>query len=257
MRFFAIIFGILLLFGCTTSAPQENTTPSAPTQPEPPAVNDSPDSNGTVSMSCDEYCKSQPHIECVGQWNISGTYPDCVCDFVCDTSELNVTEDEASDELAAEFPKSNKTLNQMLDEALAQVRNDFFKTYDGHYEQVTYKWKRAQALDAQPDDIIFDAAPLTDVKFDDKTIASIQAAGFIVFDDGVEPVSRGVAIFMNDTPVLPFSGENFDIEYFHSTEHRYMNDCGVTSEELSRNMDGEWVTSSYISCMSVSGLEDD
>ncbi len=254
MRFFAIIFGILLLFGCT-SAPADDTTPTVPNQPSEPDVNDTPAVNDTPSMTCDEYCKSQPHIECVGNWNISGTYPDCVCDFVCGVEE--VPDENDTQDLDDIVPKSNKTLNQMLDDALAQVRTDFFKQYDGSFEQTTYKWKRAQALDAQPDDIIIEAAPLTDVKFDEKTIKSIQAAGFIVFDDGVEPVSRGIAIFMNSTPVLPFSGESFDVEYFHSTEHRYMHDCEVTSEELTRNMDGEWVTSSYLSCMSVSGLETD
>jgi len=254
MRFIAILFGILLLFGCTTTAPVENQTPVQPPvvpEPVPPAVNDSD------SMTCEEYCPTQPHIECVGKWNISGVYPDCVCGFVCDIQEANGTEANESEGVVDLVPKSNKTLNQMLDEHLAQIRTDFFKKYDGSFEQVTYKWKRSKTLDSKPGEIVFDAAPLTDVKFDQKTIASIQAAGFIVFDDGVEPVSRGVAIFMNSTPVLPFSGENFDVEYFHSTQHRYMENCKVTSDELSRNMDGNWVTSSYISCMSVSGLEED
>jgi hypothetical protein len=255
MRFFAILFGILLLFGCTTTAPSEDTGPAQPSVPaEPPAVNDT--ANDTVSMTCGEYCPTQPHIQCVGSWDISGTYPDCVCDFECDEVDLNVTEEEASDELEL-VPKSNKTLSQMLNESLTQIRSDFFKKYDGSFEQTTYTWKRSKTLDTEPGDIVFDAAPLTDVKFDDKTIPSIQAAGFIVFDDGIEPVSRGVAIFMNSTPVLPFSGENFDVEYFYSVEHRYMHDCSVTTEDLSRNSDGEWVTSSYLSCMSVSALEDD
>ncbi|MEM4336851.1 MAG: DUF333 domain-containing protein [Candidatus Woesearchaeota archaeon] len=33
--------------------------------------------------SCFEYCKTLPHIMCVGEWKISGDYPDCRCQFVC------------------------------------------------------------------------------------------------------------------------------------------------------------------------------
>lgn len=258
MRFFAILFGIMLLFGCTTTAPAEDTTPSTPAQPEPPAVNDTETANDTASMTCDEYCKGQPHVQCVGEWNISGTYPDCVCSYECESVDLNVTDEEdASEELEDLVPKSNKTLNQMLDEALAQIRLDFFKKHDGSFEQTTYTWKRSGTVDCIPGEIVLDTAPLTDVKFDGKTISSIQAAGLMVFDDGVEPVSRGILIFMNTTPVLPLAGEDFELEYFHSTEHRYMHDCKVSGKELSRNLDGKWVTSSYISCMSVEGLETD
>jgi len=32
---------------------------------------------------CKEYCQAQPHVQCVGEWKISGTYPDCNCAFEC------------------------------------------------------------------------------------------------------------------------------------------------------------------------------
>ena len=35
------------------------------------------------NMSCIDYCKNQPHVQCVGEWKISGTYPNCGCNFVC------------------------------------------------------------------------------------------------------------------------------------------------------------------------------
>lgn len=28
-----------------------------------------------------------PHIACVGHWEVGGEYPDCQCEFVCDTGE--------------------------------------------------------------------------------------------------------------------------------------------------------------------------
>lgn len=33
---------------------------------------------------CGEYCKNQPHVMCVGEWNISGNYPECSCLFLCE-----------------------------------------------------------------------------------------------------------------------------------------------------------------------------
>ncbi len=37
-----------------------------------------------VSLTCQDYCQKQPHIMCVGHWNISGEYPDCNCQYLCD-----------------------------------------------------------------------------------------------------------------------------------------------------------------------------
>lgn len=34
--------------------------------------------------SCLTYCKKQPHIMCTGHWNITGEYPDCNCEWVCE-----------------------------------------------------------------------------------------------------------------------------------------------------------------------------
>jgi hypothetical protein len=39
------------------------------------------------SITCQDYCKEQPHIMCVGHWEISGEYPNCNCNFVCETQE--------------------------------------------------------------------------------------------------------------------------------------------------------------------------
>ena len=41
------------------------------------------DADSEPSMTCQEYCPTQPHIQCVGHWEISGTYPNCNCNFVC------------------------------------------------------------------------------------------------------------------------------------------------------------------------------
>jgi hypothetical protein len=33
--------------------------------------------------ACQEFCEYMPHIMCVGKWNITGKWPDCVCNFKC------------------------------------------------------------------------------------------------------------------------------------------------------------------------------
>ncbi|HLE05805.1 MAG TPA: hypothetical protein VI790_00475 [Candidatus Nanoarchaeia archaeon] len=38
---------------------------------------------GEVELTCDDYCTSQPHIQCIGSWAISGEYPDCACAWNC------------------------------------------------------------------------------------------------------------------------------------------------------------------------------
>ena len=36
-----------------------------------------------TSMTCNEYCPTQTHAQCLGYWQISGTYPSCTCNWVC------------------------------------------------------------------------------------------------------------------------------------------------------------------------------
>jgi cytochrome c oxidase subunit 2 len=55
-----LVIGLVFLAGCSSPPPANNKT-----------------------ISCNEYCVSQPHVQCVGEWKISGTYPNCVCNFEC------------------------------------------------------------------------------------------------------------------------------------------------------------------------------
>ncbi|UCG94965.1 MAG: DUF333 domain-containing protein [archaeon] len=34
--------------------------------------------------SCLTYCAKQPHIQCEGHLEMSGQYPDCSCEWICD-----------------------------------------------------------------------------------------------------------------------------------------------------------------------------
>jgi putative hemolysin len=40
--------------------------------------------------ACKDYCESMPHIECVGYWNISGSFPNCQCNYACSPPANNM-----------------------------------------------------------------------------------------------------------------------------------------------------------------------
>ncbi|MFA5887631.1 MAG: hypothetical protein WC852_02885 [Candidatus Nanoarchaeia archaeon] len=44
-------------------------------------------------MPCSEYCSQQLRPECIGEWQASGEYPGCTCDFKC-TEEQNASGEE-------------------------------------------------------------------------------------------------------------------------------------------------------------------
>ncbi|MFH0986947.1 MAG: hypothetical protein V1911_02750 [Candidatus Micrarchaeota archaeon] len=64
---FAMVAAVVFLSGCQQ--------PSGPTD-----QGSGPDNQG---MNCLEFCELQQHTQCVGEWSVSGTYPDCSCEFNC------------------------------------------------------------------------------------------------------------------------------------------------------------------------------
>ncbi|MFH1073092.1 MAG: hypothetical protein V1743_06710 [Nanoarchaeota archaeon] len=46
----------------------------------------------TTQASCAEFCPTQPHTACVGQWKISGDYPNCGCTYECTAAESTTGE---------------------------------------------------------------------------------------------------------------------------------------------------------------------
>jgi len=237
MRFLILFASLILLAGCTTT---ETPTPQPPPAP--------------LAPTCEEYCPTQPHVECVGQWNISGTYPDCNCEFVCDVEETVEEPEpppvEEPEELEDIVPRTDKSVSELLDDGLLKSRVGFFSENDGKFEITEYKWMRSDLPDAGPGDISFDRAPATDVKFDGETIDSIRGAGLLVFEEGSTSEVRGLIIFMDKTTSLD-GMENFDVEYFPSVDHRTMELCSVQSKDLSMDMESNWISKYFIKCEDV------
>jgi len=72
-----VVFGFFL-FGCASQQSQGNETQTGTNK-----TNTTSNTTSPTDMTCEEYCSTQPHIMCVGEWNISGEYPNCNCQFTC------------------------------------------------------------------------------------------------------------------------------------------------------------------------------
>jgi hypothetical protein len=79
----------LLLAGCAQPQAVENRTNVTEPPPPPPPKNETPQPNVTnitpppPPPTCQEFCITQPHEDCPGEWNVSGTYPGCSCVWNC------------------------------------------------------------------------------------------------------------------------------------------------------------------------------
>jgi putative hemolysin len=46
--------------------------------------------------TCRDYCELKPHIACVGYWNISGSFPNCNCQYLCSTATVCSSDSDCS-----------------------------------------------------------------------------------------------------------------------------------------------------------------
>jgi hypothetical protein len=243
MRPLLLVFGCLLLLGCagTAEPPADGTTYPDTT---PPAD----------EMTCEEYCPTLPHIQCVGQWNISGTYPDCVCSFECEAAEVpeqpeDQTNETVEPEPPPETPVTDRNMAEMLDDGVEKLRRDFYKDVTGGvFQEKQYKWKRIENV--SEGEIIFDSPSF--VKFEGKVIQSLYASGLVLFEntETADTEAYGVAIF-KDTETVLDDYELFDADYPSPAIEKGARDCWVYEKEHQRNLQGEDLLTYYFKCLRV------
>ncbi|MEW6036311.1 MAG: hypothetical protein AB1529_06875 [Candidatus Micrarchaeota archaeon] len=245
-----LLAGALLFAGCATP-PAGNQT--GPVQTPPAQPNATP-----PAMACSEYCLTLPHIQCVGEWKISGTYPNCVCEYECTTAnetgngepETNATPPAAPPEEPLATP-TTKSVSQLLYDAMARTESDFYRENDGSFIQKNYTWVRKTL---QPGGLAYDA-PADDVKFDGKAIASIEAFGYTVFEDQADDVKKayGAAIFKaKTTPLDSYTGSDaFDINYFYQQENGLLKDCWAYTRDYNVNQADDWLVTYVFRCEKV------
>lgn len=240
MKEVILLLGLLFVAGCTSEVPVEKP------------------------ISCIDYCPTIPHVQCVGEWNISGNYPNCQCDYVCETSEeiqetpkvetpkpeesQEQVQDEPEKNISTDFPISNQSIDEMLDNGIMKLRVEYLNSHDGTFETTEYKWKFSDLKGVHPGDIVFDQAPSTDVTFDSKPITSLRGAGFLVFESGSDSDVKGILVVLDKETELD-KKSTFDIEFFYSKEHRNMESCTITSHDLSKDNKGNWVSKYFLECL--------
>lgn len=234
------LFAIMLMaFGCLS-----------------PPIDDSSlieDNNSIVEnvtiVTCEEYCQELPHMECIGEWNISGSYPDCVCGFDCtveepvnDTGIVNETNTSVSE---PEIPYVNKSLATLLSEALIRSDDDFYKkTLSGSFQETTYQW--AKTSDIPGDAIVVDIK--NKILFNDKYIDGIVATGFIIFEDSGAYTSEayGVAIFNATNTTLDTAGVLY-IDYLYFIDKKLIG-CTVYDKTVIKNDMYDNLSTYYFRC---------
>lgn len=241
MRLLLLVFGCLLLLGCagTAEPPTDDTT--YPGDTAQPADN----------MTCEEYCPTLPHIQCVGQWNISGTYPDCTCSFECEEIPEQPENQTANEtvEPPTEIPVTDKSLAEMLDDGVEKLRRDFYKDVTGGvFQERQYKWQRLENV--SEGEVVFDSPSF--VKFEGKVIQSLYASGLVLFEntETASTEAYGMAIF-KDTETVLDDYELFDADYPSPAIEKGGRDCWVYEKGHQKNLQGEDLLTYYFKCLRV------
>lgn len=103
-----IILCLLLIALLTISCSNQAIVEGQPAQPQ--------QQTQPSQLTCQEYCEQQPHIMCVGDWEISGAYPDCSCSFACEgqdnAMEIKPVEEEKTN--ATKLGASKTLPNNMI-----------------------------------------------------------------------------------------------------------------------------------------------
>lgn len=246
-----LVIAALLFAGCaSTGAPpqggqnQSGPGPAVPPQNGSSGGNQAPPANATTP-SCDEYCRGLPHVECVGSWNISGTYPGCVCGYDC---EVTGGPDNQTPPGPIATP-TNMSVREMVQDGLARQKSDFYLSNSGVYTEKTYSWFREGS---EGGFLGGGASMYSDVEFDGENIMSILASGFTVFESkaGGSDKAYGLAIFNATSTALDgYTGsDTFDVTYFPSVIDKDLMDCWVYTKDFNVDSSGGWMLTYYFKC---------
>jgi hypothetical protein len=232
-----LLSAALFMAGCTAPAGPEGEKPVPP--PQPPA-------SETPPPTCTEYCQTQPHIQCVGKWVVSGTYPNCVCGFECENEtgngkpETNMTPPPPAN-VTPPSPQTNvtnKSLGQLLADGLDRAESRFYKVAEAaEWKVETFQWAMMSPGDLP------DAVPLKEndlrassVRFPDMYIDSLRGFAVRVYSaPDLYPPSKYYAtgIFIDDaTAIDALESGKIDIKFdFHPERTQILEDCSVVLSE--------------------------
>jgi len=239
MKTVHLVVLLMLLAGCAQQSPRAAPSQSAPIISNV-TVNSTQNSTNIAATApdCTQYCQNGT---CQGSWNISGSYPDCVCG--CVAEQKNTV---ASDNGPAPEP-ANMTISQLLDLGMRKLQSKFYSLNSGTFHVSTYTWSRVSA-DTDMNAISFDAAPPDDVKIDNKSLDSIVASGFIVFQGNYSTQSYGLLLAKGEQTVLD-NYSTFSVYYFPPEIDTSLGDCSVYEKGYYVTADGDDFVSYSFFCL--------
>ncbi|MDD5417687.1 MAG: hypothetical protein PHW96_02245 [Candidatus Nanoarchaeia archaeon] len=167
--------------------------------------------NNTL-LECIEYCESQPHVQCVGSWNISGAYPDCICEYICDTEEP----EPVTDIPIIETPVGNTTS--------AQNEVEFEEWTDGSVSLMVPKgWSTtAYGECATKSFVVFNPNNTINQVFYFSEAGPVYTSQEQKDFDEYYMSIGGYPLFYIDSPVVvPFTSENF-LNHFKELAEAYV-----------------------------------
>ncbi len=251
MRYAILLLGILLAFGCI----------SGPAQPAPPAPQPAPQpapANNTTgpAMSCNDYCVTLPHVQCQGSWQISGTYPNCVCSFECAQNATNQSPPAPQPPPPQTLGNpTNETVSQMLSDTMSSLRTSFYRNHRGTFDEKSYTWQINLNQTAGGGIPIGGGPTPTDVLFDGQSVDSIRASGFYVFTNQADEsqTAIGTSIFQaKSTPLDLFTtSDNFRVSYFPSMIGYNLSSCSITTKDYEYDQQNNWYIIYQYSCGQV------
>jgi hypothetical protein len=236
---------IMLLAGCTgthqTPTTAVNVSPQNTSAPEPSTPNVTLNTSvenltNATAPDCTRYCENGT---CQGAWNISGTYPACICG--CQVPKNDTVSNAPRPELI------NITIAQLLGAGMEKLQTSFYMNNSGTFKQNSYTWYRI-ATDTDMNDISFVAAPPDDVKVDNQSLGSIVASGFTVFEgDNMAPQSYGLLIAKGERTILDDYSGSFSLDYFPPTINKRLDDCAVYAKDYYITANGDnFVSYSFV-----------
>lgn len=249
----------LMIAGCSgNSGPSPAPNGTSPNAPAAPAENGSLSQNQTgPAPTCDDFCAGKPHGSCAGSWNASGVYPSCACVYVCAPPPAANSTNSTPPVMPAappSTPLTNITIAQLLDDSMKAMINAFYLKNNGVFQQNTYTWIRIPAQ-TQVGEISFNAAPGTDVKFNNQSTDTIVASAFTVFLNTNLNLTQtyGLAIFKaNQTILDPYvSSGMFSIDYFPSVINKRLQDCTIYERDYYTTEEGDQLVSYKFACWEV------
>lgn len=110
-----VLFLLIFIIGCAKEIETPTKTPEE-------------------KITCEEYCKQQPHVMCVGHWEISGEYPNCNCKFVCETEEIEEEKIQQTEEQPVEEEPLKSTITNPLNVPRVNSAAHFILKDDDEFE---------------------------------------------------------------------------------------------------------------------------